>query len=144
MSARSSAPRTGADPLPDALAALPGCAVTRFIVDDSVTLVMQAAGREASLRIDGEGVLERVGSPALRFSPDADPTGLAPVLGLLNVRVAGVSLGDDGRLELSFEGGAKLAALPEDHNMSWSVQVSTKDAGATSATCIAEGRVVWQ
>lgn len=144
MSAQPSAPRPGGDPLPDALAALTGCAVTRFIVDDSLTVVLQAAGREAALRIDGEGVFERRDGPALRISPDADPAGLAPVLALLNARIAGVALDADGRLELRFEGGARLAALPADHHVSWSVRVSGKDAGGASASCIAEGKVVWE
>jgi hypothetical protein len=144
LSAQASAPRAGAEPLPEALAALRGCAVTRFIVDDSLTLVMQAAGRDASLRIDGEGLLERAGVPALRISPDADPAGLAPVLALLNARVTDVALGVDGRLELRFEGGTRLAALPADHHVSWSVQSSATGTGDSSASCIAEGRVVWQ
>ncbi len=125
--------------LPDALAALSGCRVTRFVIDDSLTLALQAAGREVTLRIDGEGRLERGGEPH-RFAPDADPAGLAPVLSLLNARVAAVAVSADGRLELKFDGGARLAALPDDHQISWSVRVS----GGASASCIAEGKVVWE
>lgn len=129
----------GDDPLPAALAALRGCAVTRFMVDDALTLVLQAAGRAVELRIDGAGTLAGAGGE-LRFSPDADPAGLAPVLALMNGGVADVALHADGRLELRFRDGRVLAALPEDHHVAWAVRSS---CGA-SASCIAEGRVVWQ
>jgi len=125
--------------LPEALAALRGCTVTRFIVDDALTLTLQSAGREATLRIDGEGRMVH-GDAAHRFSPDADAAGLAPVLSLRNARVAEVRLDTDGRLELGFVGGARLSALPDEHTVSWSVQIS----GGASASCIAEGKVVWQ
>lgn len=131
--------RVSPDSLPAALAALGGCRVTRFVIDDSLTLALQAAGRDATLRIDGPGRLER-GGEAISFAPDQDPAGLAPVLALLNARVAAVALAPDGRLDLEFDGGARLVALPEDHHVSWSVQVS----GGASASCIAEGRVVWE
>lgn len=129
---------SGAD-LPEALAALRGCMVTRFVVDDALTVVVHAAGREASLRIDGEGVLERDGA-AHRFSPDADPAGLGPVLGLLHRRVADVALEPGGRLELRFDRATTLAALPDEHAVSWRVEV----AGGAAAACLAEGKVVWQ
>jgi hypothetical protein len=125
--------------LPEALAALAGCMVTRFVVDDALTIGLNAAGREASLRIDGEGELER-GGAVHRFSPDADPTGIGPVLGLLHRRVAAVALEAGGRLALRFDGGATLAALPDEHAVSWRVE----HAGGASAACLAEGKVVWQ
>jgi hypothetical protein len=125
--------------LPEALAALRGCMAMRFIVDDALTVAFHAAGREARLRIDGEGVLER-GGGAHRFSPDADPAGLGPVLALMHRRVADVTLDAGGRLELSFDGGATLAVLPHEHAVSWRVEA----AGGASAACLAEGKVVWQ
>jgi hypothetical protein len=129
---------TGAS-LPAAVAGLRGCTVRRFVVDDSLTLVLQAADREATLRIDTEGSLER-GAERHAFSPDADPAGLAPVLSLLGAQVREVVLGEDGRLELGFGDGARLSALPHDHQVSWAVQAS----GGASAACIAEGKVVWE
>lgn len=125
--------------LPEALGALRGCMVTRFIIDDALTLVAHAAGREAVLRIDGEGTVERAGA-AQRFAPDADPAGLGPTLSLLHARIEAVELGADGRLALAFAGGARLVAFPDEHNVSWSVRVS----GGARASCIAEGRVVWE
>lgn len=138
MSAQA-VPLTGVDPLPAALAALRGCAVTRFVVDDSLTLILQAGGRLVDLRIDGAGTLAGAGGE-LRFSPDTDPAGLAPVLALMNAGVADVTLHADGRLALRFRDDRVLVALPEDHHVAWSVRSS---CGA-SASCIAEGRVVWQ
>ena len=129
----------GAGALPAAVAALVGCTVRRFVVDDSLTLVLQGADREASLRIDNEGYLQR-GTERNDLSPDADPAGLAPALSLLGVRVAEAFIREDGRLELRFGDGALLAALPHEHQVSWSVQT----AGGGSAACIAEGRVVWE
>lgn len=125
--------------LPAALAVLRGCTVRRCIVDDSLALVLQAADREATLRVDTEGCLQR-GAETLRFSPDADPAGLGPVLALLGSRVQEVVLGEDGRLELRFGDGARLTALPHDHQVSWTVQAS----GGVSAACIAEGKIVWE
>ena len=133
-----SSARPDAQPLPAALAALPGSAVTRLIIDDSLTLVLQAPGNELVLRIDGSGRWQWHGETA-SFSADADPASLAPLLGLLQARVVGVALADDGRLELRFDQGALLSALPDDHQIAWTV----RSAGA-SATCLAEGKVVWQ
>lgn len=130
---------TTTEPLPDALAALRGCRVTRFIIDDSLTLALGAAGREAVLRIDGEGRFERDGH-SHRFSPDEDPAGLAPILSLMNARVDAVSLAADGTLQLRFEDGAQLLALPDDHHVTWSARI----LGGGSAACIAEGKVVWE
>lgn len=124
--------------LPAALDGLRGCTVTRFVVDDALTLGLQAREREASVRIDGSGRLLRDGRE-LRFSPDADPAGLGPVLGLLHERVREVRLDDDGTLGLVFGCGAELALLPEDHNIAWAVR-----CGLASAACIAEGKVVWE
>lgn len=128
---------TGA-PLPAALEGLRGCTVTRFVVDDALTLGLHARDREASVRIDGSGRLLRDGRE-LRFSADADPAGLGPVLGLLHERVRDVRLDDDGTLGLVFVCGAELALQPEEHNIAWAVR-----CGAASAACIAEGRIVWE
>ncbi len=129
--------------LPPALAALRGCRVTRFVIDDSLTLAFAAAGRTASLRIDGAGRLER-GAEAQAFSPDAGAAGLAPVLALMNARVASAALAADGSVELAFDGGARLVALPDEHQVSWSAQAAVQGEGEASASCIAEGRVVWE
>lgn len=124
--------------LPAALEALRGCTVTRFVVDDALTLALQSAGREASVRIDGSGRLLRDGK-VLGFSPDTDPASLGPVLGLLHERVAGVTLAPDGTLAMAFAGGARLELLSEDHHIAWAVT-----CGTASAACIAEGKVVWE
>lgn len=125
--------------LPDALAGLRNGIVTRFVIDDALTIAVHAPGREMSLRIDAVGQLEH-GDVAHRFSPDADPASVAPVLALLHQRVVEVVLDSDGRLELRFDGGASLSVFPDDHNLSWMVQ----SASGASAACLAEGRVVWQ
>ncbi len=129
----------GTEPLPDAIAGLRGCRVTRFVIDDSLTLALHGPGREVLVRIDGEGRLER-GGQAYRFSPDEDPAGLAPLLSLMSVRLESPCVAADGSLQLHFEDGARLTALPDDHQVSWSVRI----LGGASACCIAEGKVVWQ
>lgn len=131
--------QAGEGALPAALAALRGGTVRRFVIDDSLALVLQGARGEATLRIDTEGRVER-GGEEHRFSPDVDPAGLGPVLSLLGARVQEVVLGEDGRLELRFGDGARLSALPHDHQVSWTVQAS----GGASAACIAEGKIVWE
>jgi hypothetical protein len=129
----------GSGSLPAALSALRGCTVRRFIIDDSLTLVLQAADREATLRIDAEAALERSGERHA-FSADADPCAIGPALTLIGERVAEVGLAGDGCLTLRFGEGSQLSARPHDHQVSWSVQ-----AGASgSAACLAEGRVVWE
>lgn len=130
---------SGTEPLPDVIAALRGCRVTRFVVDDSLTLTLQGPGRQLAVRIDGEGRLQRNGQ-SHRFSPDEDPAGLAPLLSLMNARLDSASVAADGVLELRFEHGAALTALPHDHQVSWSVRIP----GGGSASCIAEGKVVWE
>lgn len=109
--------------------------VTRVAVDDSFTLSLHASGRAATLRIDGAGRLERAA-----FDPDVDPQSAAPLLGLLHQRVAQAAVADDGGLELSFQSGARLAVLPNEHGVSWAVRASD----GSQACCIAEGRVVWE
>lgn len=126
-----------AEVLPAAVAALAGTMVTRFVIDDSLTVVCAAAGREVRLRIDGVGRLERAGR-VVDFAPDADPAGLAPVLALLHERVHAVSIAADGALALECA-GARLVALGDEHAVSWAVSASD----GSSATCIAEGKVVW-
>jgi hypothetical protein len=128
----------GTRTLPAALEALAGCMVTRFVIDDALSLALHAPDREATLRIDGEGRLEQAGA-VHAFSPDTDPRALGPVLALLHERVAVVVVGTDGELALEFASGARLRALPDEHNVAWSVQV----AGGGSAACLAEGKVVW-
>lgn len=125
--------------LPAALAGLRGGMVMRFVVDDALTLVLQAAGREASLRIDGRGRLARAGGAPHEFSPDQDPGSAGPVLRLLHERVRDVRVADDGTLTLVFGEGSELALLPEDHHIAWAVT-----CGTASAACIAEGKVVWE
>ncbi len=131
--------RSGTEPLPDAVAALRGCRVIRFIIDDSLTLALHGPGREALVRIDGEACLDR-GGESHRFSPDEDSTRLAPVLTLMAIRLHSPSVAPDGGLRLDFENGARLTALPHDHQVSWSVRIS----GGGSACCLAEGKVVWE
>jgi hypothetical protein len=125
--------------LPAALEALAGSMVTRFVIDDALSLALHSAGREVALRIDGNGRLEHAGT-VHAFSPDADPRALGPVLALLHERVASVVLGTDGELALEFTGGARLCALPDEHNVAWTVQVT----GGGSVSCLAEGKVVWR
>jgi len=127
-----------ANPCPAALEGIRGCCVTRLIIDDALTLSLQGAGRSASLRIDGRGRVSRHGS-TFDFEPDQDPTTLREVLGLLYGVVKAVFVENDGTLELYFEDGAKLEALPDDYQVSWQVR-----CGNLGVACIAEGKVVWE
>jgi hypothetical protein len=131
--------RPASPALPEAVATLCGCRVARLVIDDSLTLVLQGKGREATLRIDGAGHFTR-GGASHRFSADEDPAGLAPLLSLLGARVQAILLADDGGLEVRFENDAGLRALPDEHQVSWTVRASD----GRSAACLAEGKVVWQ
>lgn len=124
--------------VPAAVAALQGCHVTRLTIDDALTLALCGNGRELVLRIDGAGELQRHGT-VHAFDPDRDPCTLAPFIGLLNERVDEVVLAQDGRLELAL-GRARVTVAPDDHQISWSVAT----ADGQRASCIAEGRVVWE
>lgn len=112
--------------------------MTRLIIDDALTMVLVAAGREASVRMDGRGRVTRAGLAA-ELAPDENAASLAPMLALLYEHVAEVALEADGTLALRFGGGAALEMLPHDHQIAWVVR-----CGAASAACIAEGRVVWE
>lgn len=125
--------------MPVALAALTGCVVIRLALDDALTLTLQGAGREAVVRIDGDAEL-RAGEQAARFCVDADPRAAAPALAMLHRRVRRTVLAADGTLTLECDGDLRLAALPHDHQIGWTVRL----ADGASATCLAEGRVVWQ
>jgi len=121
--------------VPKAVAGLAGCMLTRVAVDDSFTLSLHADGRSATLRIDGAGHLDRTA-----FDPDSDPPSAAPLLCLLHRRVDSAQVSEDGGLHLVFSGGERLAVAPSEHNVSWAVRASD----GSQASCIAEGRVVWE
>lgn len=127
------------DRLPEALANLRGCTVTRLCVDDAATFSLHATGLSVTLRLDGAGRLKRAGESYV-FDTDADPASAAVLLGLLHDRIAAAALGTDGGLELRFASGASLTVLPNEHGVSWSAQTSR----GARASCIAEGRVVWE
>ncbi|MCS6920946.1 MAG: DUF6188 family protein [Elioraea sp.] len=127
------------EPLPKALAALAGCTVTRLCVDDSVTLALHALGRAVTLRVDGPGRLQRAGA-AHGFDTDADPATAAALLGLLYDTVASGFVGADGTLEIRFASGAHLSVPASEHGVAWSLHT----ADGARASCIAEGRVVWE
>jgi hypothetical protein len=123
---------------PPIINAIPGCIVTRVIVDDSFTLTLCGIDREIVLRIDGEGELQRDGGHTA-FDPDRDPASVVSLIGLLNRRIDGVELADDGRLHLMTP-GMRLSVLPSEHAVSWSIH----GPDGTRASCIAEGKVVWE
>lgn len=114
--------------------AIPGCVVTRVAVDDSFTLTLCGIDREILLRIDGAGDLA-----GTAFDPDRDPLTVAPLLRTLNRRVDGARIAADGGLALDI-GGDLLRVFPSDHVVSWSM----RGPDGTSASCLAEGKVVWQ
>lgn len=124
--------------MPPAVAALKGCFVTRLTIDDALTLALCAEGRELTLRIDAAGELRRDGR-VHAFDPDRDPGTLAPFIGLLNEAIVEAMLGDDGQLEL-VTSQAHVIVQPNEHQVSWSVA----SAAGARASCIAEGRVVWE
>lgn len=124
--------------LPAALAVLAGFSVIRVAVDDALTLTLQGVGGEATLRLDGE-VLLQSDSAAARFCVDTDPSAAGPALGLLQRRVRRLRLEENGTLHIEWDGTLRLSALAHDHQVSWQVRA----ADGSSATCLAEGRVVW-
>jgi len=124
--------------MPTAVADMKGCIVTRLVIDDALGLALCGANRELTLRIDAAGELRRDGR-VHAFDPDRDASTLAPFISLLNERIDEVTLADDGRLDLAI-GPARVTVAPDEHQVSWSV---TSASGAR-ASCIAEGKVVWE
>jgi hypothetical protein len=120
------------------LKAMVGCIVTRLGIDDSFTLALCGVDREFVLRIDGNGEIEQDGT-ITDFDPDIDPSSVLPLIGLLNQSIDDVELGKDGRLTL-YSRKMRLTVMPSEHNVSWSV----RGPHGSSASSIAEGRVVWE
>lgn len=120
--------------VPPVVQAMPGCIVTRVAVDDSFTLNLCGIDREIVLRIDGEG---EIGGAA--FDPDRDPMTVMPLLSTLNLRVDAARVQPDGELALEL-GGRALRVFPSEHLVSWSM----RGPDGTRASCLAEGRVVWE
>jgi len=120
------------------LKAMAGCIVTRLGIDDSFTLTLCGIDREIILRIDGNGEIEKDGT-LTDFDPDIDPSSVLPLIGLLNRCIDDVELGNDGRLSL-YSRKMRLTVMPSEHHVSWSV----RGPNGSSASSIAEGRVVWE
>jgi len=118
--------------------AMAGCILTRIGIDDSFTLTLCGIDREIILRIDGNGELEQDGIRT-DFDPDRAPSSVVPLLSLLNRTIDEVELSTDGRLTL-YSQKTRMAVLPSEHAVSWSVH----GPDGTRASCIAEGRVVWE
>jgi len=127
------------DTVPPAVQALAGMTLVRVVVDDAVTLAMRAAGREATLRIDGAGVVRDAQGNEHAFDPDESPQSLGVVLGLLQQLVSAANVASDGSLGLQV-GASELTARPHDHQVSWAIRTSDD----RSASCLAEGMVVWR
>lgn len=123
---------------PSIITAIVGCIASRLSIDDSFTLTLCGIDREIVLRIDGNGELER-DNICTAFDPDLDPISVMPLIGLLNRRIDTAELGDDGQLTL-FSAGVRLTVMPSEHAISWSVH----GPNGIRASCIAEGRVVWE
>jgi hypothetical protein len=126
------------------LADLAGATVTRFTVDDALTLhCRRADGLTGSVRCDGVAELHHPGGLA-RVSPDQDPASCGPALSLLHRRIAGVQVEADGSLAIAFQdpGGTgaatKLLVRADEQAVSWAVSLSNGFA----AHCLAEGRVL--
>ncbi|MGE0797796.1 MAG: DUF6188 family protein [Lautropia sp.] len=124
--------------VPPIIQAVDGCIVTRLIVDDSFTLTLCGIDREVVLRIDGRGVLTSAGEEQ-PIDPDRDPATAAAMLKLLNRRVDAIRLASDGGLTLEC-GDAALHVPPSEHTLSWSM----RGPDGMRASCLAEGRVVWE
>jgi hypothetical protein len=124
--------------MPPALAALKGCVITRLTIDDALGLALCGEGRELSLRIDAPGELHHAGG-VHAFDPDRDPRTLGDLICLLNQRVDDVRLHENGGIEIVTR-ESRVTVPPEEHQMAWTV---TSSDGAR-ASCIAEGRVVWE
>ncbi|HYF19204.1 MAG TPA: DUF6188 family protein, partial [Ramlibacter sp.] len=62
-----------------------------------------------------------------------------PLLGTLNQRVDSARIEADGGLVLDIM-GRELRVFPSDHAVSWSM----RGPDGTRASCLAEGRVVWE
>lgn len=126
------------------LADLAGATVTRFTVDDALTLhCRRADGLSGSIRCDGVAELHRADGVA-RVSPDQDPASCGPALALLHHRVAAAQVQEDGSLALSFHAlsgsgaGPRLVVHADEQAVSWAVSLSNGFA----AHCLAEGRVL--
>lgn len=124
--------------VPPAVAALAGFMITRMVIDDSVTLILHRGDREARLRIDGRGSLERQGQ-RIAFDPDSAPASVGPLIEFIHERIDEADVTPEGGLRLRI-GKALLCVDPDDHQVSWSI--STSDGAQASS--IAEGKVVWQ
>ncbi len=120
--------------VPPVVQAMPGCILTRVAVDDSFTLTLCGIDREIVLRIDGEG---QIGDAS--FDPDRDPLSVVPLLSALNLRVDAARVEADGTLALDLA-DRSLRVLPSEHLVSWSM----RGPDGTRASCLAEGRVVWE
>jgi len=124
--------------VPPAVEALLGCIITRLVIDDSVTFGLCNGEREVRLRMDGRGSLKQP-DQTLLLDPDGDPVSIACLIGLIHERVDRVEITPEGGLDLQV--GKSLICLdPDEHQVSWSITASD----GSQASCIAEGKVVWQ
>jgi len=126
--------------VPPAVAAIAGCVVERLIIDDSVTLFLQAVDRGLSLRFDTAASLRGPGltDEAVTISPDTDASSAAPLLAWLHQRIVGVDLAADGTLELRSKLGV-LSLWPDEHQMAWTLRSSAGE----QVSCVADGKVIW-
>lgn len=132
-----------AAPAGGTLADLAGAMVTRFTVDDALTLhCRRADGLSGTIRCDGVAELHHPDGVA-RVSPDQDPASCGPALALLHRRVGGLQVEPDGSLAIAFPApdGApawRLVVRADEQAVSWAVSLSNGFA----AHCLAEGRVL--
>ncbi len=124
--------------VPPAVEALSGCIITRLVIDDSVALNLRGGEREVQLRIDGRASLKHL-DKALLFDPDGDPTSVGCLISLIQQKVNKVEITPEGGLDLHV-GAALISIDPDEHQVSWSIIASD----GSQASCIAEGKVVWQ
>ncbi len=132
-----------AAPAGGTLADLAGAMVTRFTVDDALTLhCRRADGLSGTIRCDGVTEFHHAGGEA-RVSPDEDPASCGPALALLHRRIGAVQVESDGSLCIAFPDAAggtpsRLVVRADEQSVSWAVKLSNGFA----AHCLAEGRVL--
>lgn len=118
---------------------LDGYTVTRFQVDDSVTLFLRSgAAGEGRLRIDGPADFQAAGGKRSRIAVEEDPVSAGPLFAVLFARVQTAMLDETGALVIGFGGGARLTLASDEHFVAWDLTLDT----GYRAVCLADGDVL--
>jgi hypothetical protein len=120
-----------------AVDAIAGAMVTRFVVDDALTLELRRGdGFAASVRIDG-ALAYRGPRGGFEACVETGMPVIGPLFRHLFERILESRVEEGGALSLRFA-DATLAALPHPHAVAWRVVA----ADGRTAACLEDGRVV--